>query len=355
MKLGSQETDRYSVYRALPYWYIASTSAALKKRPIKTRIWDTGLVLFRDSQGQAHALLDRCSHRNVPLSDGDVVDGNIQCPYHGWQFDGKGKCRSIPALCSALEGSSRDVPSFPVREQQGYIWVYTDTKSDPNHEPYMFPHKDDPEYTSITYQADFDGSIHATAENILDVPHTAFLHKGLFRGGDPNRIQTVVRRFADRAECQYIGEPRPSGLIGKLLSADDGEVIHFDRFILPSIAQVEYQLGHRELMTTSALTPISDFQTRMYAVVTVKVKMWTALLRPIVTPIALQIVKQDVDMLKKQVDSIKEFGGEQYIYTDVDVLGASITRLLSRASKSSIAIGTELGDPEAVITGELLA
>ena len=357
-KLSSKATGRYSVHKALPYWYIGCLSSELRQKPIQVRIWDTPLVLFRDKQGVARALLDRCSHRNVPLSKGDCIEGHIQCPYHGWQFDGDGQCVLIPALCSPVQGNARNVPCFPVKEQQGYIWVYTDSKAPPNHEPYVFPHKDDPEYTSIMYQADFEGSVHATAENILDVPHTAFLHKGLFRGGEANRIQTVIRRYNDRAECEYIGEPRPSGLLGRLLAPNGGEVKHVDRFILPSIAQVEYALENRELMTTSALTPISDFHTRMYAVVTVKVKLWTALLRPIVTPIALKVVQQDVVMLKHQVESIREFGGERYVYTEADVLGASISRLLNRASTEHIPV-LEKGEPEgqaqAIIKGNLLA
>ena len=156
-------------------------------------------------------------------------------------------------------------------------------------------------------------------------------------------------------ENEFISELFPSQYLGSMLSKST-PISTFDRFILPSIAQVEYALGNRELMTTSALTPISDFHTRMYAVVTVKVKLWTALLRPIITPIAMKIVQQDVVMLKQQVESIKEFGGEQYVYTEVDVLGASITRLLSRASKEQIPILEEAqGEAESVKEGELLA
>jgi phenylpropionate dioxygenase-like ring-hydroxylating dioxygenase large terminal subunit len=58
------------------------------------------LVLFR-SQGRAAALLDRCPHRNVPLSLGRVLaDGRLECAYHGWQFDYEGVCRKIPGLAN---------------------------------------------------------------------------------------------------------------------------------------------------------------------------------------------------------------------------------------------------------------
>ena len=63
--------------------------------------------------------------RRVPLSEGRIEpsDGNLQCCYHGWRFDGAGKCVAIPALehvdarahqhaCSSPQAC---VPSFPVR------------------------------------------------------------------------------------------------------------------------------------------------------------------------------------------------------------------------------------------------
>ena len=355
-KLGVNKTERYSLYRALPYWYVACRSKEVGKRPVQVRLWDTPIVLFRDSKGTVHALLDRCPHRNVPLSSGKCVDGHIQCPYHGWEFDGDGLCQKIPALCGPITGNNRNVPKFETREQQGYIWIYTDINCAPNHDPFSFPYLDDSAYTSVMYQADFEGTIHANAENILDVPHTAFLHKGLFRGGEPNKIQTIIRRFTDRAECEYVGEPRPTGLIGKILAPSGGEIYHCDRFILPSVAQVEYRLGRAHLITTSCLTPISDFKTRMYAVVSAKLNNFLPLIRPFVTPFALRIVKQDIKVLSLQRKTIQEFAGEQYTYTDVDVLGPSITRLLRKAVKENLIVHQKSPEkPESVITSEMLA
>ena len=349
------QTDRWSVFQAKQYWYVACLSSALKKKPIQVQLWGTPIVVFRDEEGKAQAILDRCSHRNVPLSEGKCINGRVQCPYHGWEFDGGGICRKIPALVKEAENPARNIPAFPVREQQGHIWIFTSTDTEPNHEPFLFPKMNQAGYTTIMYQADFDGSIHATAENILDVPHTAFLHKGLFRGGEQHKIQTKLRRFADRVECQYIGEPRPSGLMGKILAPKGGEVEHYDRFILPSIAQVEYGLGERSIIVSNALSPISDFKTRLYTVVTVKLKVWAWLLRPIVLPFALKVVDQDVVMLKTQKEWIQRFGGEDYCYSDVDLLGASILRLLKKAATEAVAIQAEAGEPNSILDGELLA
>ncbi len=352
-----QPTGRMSIHRLKSYWFVACLSSELTKKPKSIRLWGTAIVLFRDASGVPKALLDRCAHRNVPLSQGKCVKNNIQCPYHGWQFDGAGECMKIPALEGKATTPTRRVPSFAVRERQGHIWIFGESNAVPNHEPFSFPHFEDSAYSHIPFQSDFDGTLHANLENILDVPHTAFLHKGLFRGVERNLIETEVRRYFDRAECQYFGEPRPEGLLGKILAPDGGEIEHYDRFILPSIAQVEYRLGDRNIVVSNCLTPITDTLVRMHTVVAVKIRIWTWLLKPFVLPFALRVVKQDQVMLKTQLDCIEDFGGEAFNYTEVDVLGTSISRLMKRASKEQIEVSSTPSDstPTSVVKGKLWA
>lgn len=346
MNTPTEPSSIKSVFQNRTYWYIAAKSTELKTKPIRVTLWNEPLVLFRNAQGHPKALLDRCPHRNVPLSSGTVQQNHIQCPYHGWEFDGSGNCIHIPGRVQDNSSPTRNVRSFPVKEQQGYIWVYTDSENTPNHEPYRFPFLEEKGYRSIHYQADFDANLLATAENVLDVPHTAFLHKGLFRSGNRNLIDAHISRFAHKAECSYVGEPRPSGLLGSLLAPKGGEVEHFDRFILPSIAQVEYRLGTQQLMSTSFLTPISDFVTRMYAVVSVRLNFVVPGLQTIVTPFALRIVQQDIEMLKQQTEQVRFFGGENYSYTELDVLAPSIRRLLKKANEKPLALYKETADEE---------
>lgn len=48
--------------------------------------------------GRPIALIDRCAHRGMPLSAGAVVDGTVECPYHGYRYGADGRCTLIPAL-----------------------------------------------------------------------------------------------------------------------------------------------------------------------------------------------------------------------------------------------------------------
>lgn len=71
---------------------------ALRAKPVAVTIDDTHLVLFRDGNGQAAALADRCAHRGAPLSQGRVCDGALECPNHGWRYGADGRVVEIPAL-----------------------------------------------------------------------------------------------------------------------------------------------------------------------------------------------------------------------------------------------------------------
>src|SRR5687768_15014005 len=95
-----------SVVKLPHQWFIACRSDELSRKPLPRTIQGTPLALFRDYSGRPAALLDRCPHRNVPLSMGRVADGQLECGYHGWRFDGGGQCKSIPGLCGEAEGAA---------------------------------------------------------------------------------------------------------------------------------------------------------------------------------------------------------------------------------------------------------
>jgi hypothetical protein len=213
--------------------------------------------------------------------------------------------------------------------------VYADPDSSPHAPPYSFPYLDAAGYASIRFESEVEASLHATIENMLDVPHTAFLHRGLFRGRPATPITAVVRRFADRAEVEYVGEERPAGLVARLLAPRGGAVEHFDRFLLPSIAQVEYRLGESHLAVTNVATPVGDFQTRFVSVVSFRLPLPAIVVRAVLAPLAKHIVRQDARILRLQTEAVRRFGAESYCSTDADLIGPHVWRLLKRADQGA--------------------
>ena len=336
---GSASTVAWVDELALPGgWYVACFSADLKSSSLARTVCGTPIVVFR-SGGGARALLDRCPHRNVPLSCGAVRDGLIECCYHGWRFDGSGACRAVPGLIDpgVADRRARHVPSFPTIERDGLVWVQPSPLGDggqPAAPPLRLPHLDEPGYSTVRRHVRFQAGLHACVENALDVPHTAFLHRGLFRGGrEPVEIDVAVRDRPDGVEAQYLGEPRPEGLVGRVLAPEGGVVTHVDRFLLPSVAQVEYRLGGNHLLDTAFFTPVSEHETDLHAVITFRLRLPHAVIRPVITPIVNRILSQDATVLRRQAENTRRFGGEHHASTELDVLGQHIRKLLKQAAR----------------------
>ena len=324
---------------ALPdAWLVAVPSAALKARPLAVEVLGRPLVLFRGPDGLPVALTDRCPHRNVPLSLGTVHAGQLQCAYHGWRFDSGGACVHVPGL---VEGpatlKSRAAEAWATREAQGYVWVYTTPAVAPVGAPFTLPHLDTPGYATVRRSYQVEAPLLPVVENILDVPHTAFLHGGLFRTPrQENLVEVVVRRHDTWAEAEFLGEPAPTGLVARLLAPRGGQVQHTDRFFLPAVAQVEYRLGESHLLATSLLTPVSDAVTRLQAIVTFRLPLPAWLVTPFVAPVAGRIFAQDAAMLRRQTATVGRLG-ERFTSTELDVLGPQVARLLQQAASGGTA------------------
>src|SRR5271156_5743605 len=126
-------------------WYMPALASSLKPGQMRREmLLGEPVLLGRMRDGQAFAMRDICPHRGVPLSAGKILSENIvECPYHGWRFRRDGVCSAIPSL---VEGQDIDpekirVRSYPVKEQDGLIWVYVADKpgAAPKSEPPRVP------------------------------------------------------------------------------------------------------------------------------------------------------------------------------------------------------------------------
>jgi len=322
--------------RVLDDWYAVCWSHEVRSEPRATRLYGRPLVVWRTSTGALGAAEDRCPHRNVPLSLGRVVDGCLECPYHGWRFDTEGACTRVPGLVGGAGSPGRRLDAHAVQEADGLVWVWGRAGGTPTREPFRFPLLDRPGYSTVRDRVSARATVHATAENALDVPHTAFLHRGLFRGaGRAHEIEVVVRRTARGCEAEYLGEPRPSGLVGRLLAPSGGLVVHFDRFQLPGIAQVEYSLGDRShLVVSTALTPVADDETVLHVVTTFRLPIPAWLVTPFLKPVARAIFRQDARILAAQTQVLETFGEPRFYSTEIDALGPHILHLLRTAERA---------------------
>ena len=125
------------------YWLVVGVARDLHDIPQAVKVLGEELVLFRDTNGQFGLLGEHCPHRGTSLEYGDIEDGGLRCPYHGWLFDVHGQCLEMPAepkdskFCQKVRHLS-----YPVRELGGLIFVYMGADRDnppplPNYAPLL--------------------------------------------------------------------------------------------------------------------------------------------------------------------------------------------------------------------------
>ncbi len=109
------------------YWYPVIQAKDLPAdKPLGFKVLNEELVAWRSRDGSPNVVADRCPHRAAKLSCGRVLDGDLQCAWHGVRFDGKGRCTLIPweAEDTPLLEKVNVEAAYPARELAGWIWAY---------------------------------------------------------------------------------------------------------------------------------------------------------------------------------------------------------------------------------------
>jgi len=230
------------------YWLVVGALRDLYDIPVTVKVLGEELVLFRDQRGGLGLIGKHCPHRGASLEYGDIEDGGIRCPYHGWLFNVRGQCLAMPA-----EPRDSNFPrkvkhlAYPVQEQGGLIFAYLGPEQ--NNLPEL------PRYEAL---ADSRGqrSLEATRvydynwfnfiENGADPAHFSTLHRA-----DPNDgtwrswffdfkdvppfdavetaygMKVVSRKPGPTADTEYVDEK--SFALPSILQIGDTEFTHFQQ------------------------------------------------------------------------------------------------------------------------------
>jgi 3-phenylpropionate/trans-cinnamate dioxygenase ferredoxin component len=73
-------------------------------------------ICLANADGHIYAFRDNCSHRDFPLSAGTIIDGKVECTWHGAHFDmATGRATRLPAI--------KPIRTYEVRVEDGAILV----------------------------------------------------------------------------------------------------------------------------------------------------------------------------------------------------------------------------------------
>ncbi len=239
-------------------WHVVAIANNIKHdRPLQTRLLGETIVLWR-AEGEIVAVQDRCPHRGVSLSMGEVEGSRkLVCPYHAMAFDSQGKCLRIPAdLKITAFPQTANLRAYPVQEKYGFVWVALDL---PEQEIPSFPEWENAEAISFHCGPYYiNASAPRILENFVDIAHFPFTHSGLL--GDPafpevSDYTLTVEKGEIVASDIHFYQPNPEG------TGEAKSVSYVYKIVRPLIAHFRKGDDDKQFSIFMAVTPVEETQS----------------------------------------------------------------------------------------------
>ncbi|HSI59019.1 MAG TPA: aromatic ring-hydroxylating dioxygenase subunit alpha [Ideonella sp.] len=196
-------------------------------QPLAVELLAQPVVLWRDAQGAVQAFTDRCPHRGARLSMGQVRDGRLECPYHGWRFEAGGQCVHIPAVPEFTPPPGHRACTHIAREAYGLVWVALQAPAADAADAGVpaFAAEADEHLRKVTCGPyEVATSAPRIVENFLDMSHFGFIHEGWLGSRDatamlPYQVAATPTGFL-ATEC-FAWQPQSS------VHAQDGAMVEY--------------------------------------------------------------------------------------------------------------------------------
>jgi phenylpropionate dioxygenase-like ring-hydroxylating dioxygenase large terminal subunit len=311
------------------FWYVLAESAEVRVGRVLARsVLGERLAIFRGADGGVAALPDRCLHRNAPLSIGCVQNGELVCPYHGWHYDAGGCVTNIPSQAPATDHGHR-LPPLDVCELDGYVYVRLKRDGPDAITPWRMRHYGERGWHHIRLRNHFANTVTNCVENFIDVPHTAFVHTGIFRSPKGERIAATVTRADGAVHVSYRNERANLGTWRWFLNPRGAEIRHTDSFLVPNVTYVIYEIGAHTFIITSQSVPTKaddGGDTLVYTDLTYNFGLFSAMARPFVRWYGQRVIDQDVVILAAQMENIRCYGAD-FRDTPADIIHRCVDSL----------------------------
>lgn len=315
------------------YWYPVAWASELKPGNIMpVVIWQQAIAVYRDAAGKLQALEDICPHKGVALHKGKVQGSNLACGYHGWEFDGSGKCVSIPYLPQTQKLPPACVRSFSIQEKYNLIWIFPgDSTLSATSQPPEIPEFDNPDWFMVPIPAQIKAHFSICNDNSMDVFH-GFLHQNLQGWFDPVLISLKQTEGSVCAEYQVSYKGRMAKFLG--LSEKSDQVT-----TLTVSTHYRYPHFYSSLEGISSLylmrLPVNPTETRSFAYFFFQVRLPKWILQPfkpllqrILQRFLLKFLAQDIEMIESEQRNY--LANPQRRYVEINPAIIAIQRLIVR-------------------------
>ncbi|MHC5308426.1 Rieske 2Fe-2S domain-containing protein [Bartonella sp. LJL80] len=312
------------------FWHAVALSRKVKTKPIRIMFEDEPLVIFRNSTG-LNCLRDICPHRGASLSKGRVRKDDIECPYHGWRFNGQGHCTHLPLYSG--ETPRRFVRAYDVCERFGLIFI---TKDKDKARPITDLVWDGQKAVTVVMESMIESTLADVIENALDPTHTVFVHEGLVRGskGDRNKLTLSAGIENGILIINHQGEKKQNGIISRLLEGERSHAIN--RFAMPGNLSLEYYSATGlNLVFTMYFTRSESNHFMAFAVMRGPRQKGLGYLKAILfITIMRKVFEQDKAIMSDALANMRRAGYPPYARSPLDIFRPMIEDII--ASKGSL-------------------
>ena len=247
-------------------WYpVAYLDDLDQRRPTPFTLLGIDLVLwFEAASGQWRAFADVCPHRLVPLSDGRLnARGELECPYHGWSFDGNGHCTAIPQATAEQQQTACASPrsrcqSFVTAAAQGLLFVFAGDPAGAAAVPLpLVPVLEEPGWLVQGTFRDLPMDALTVLENVLDVSHVPFTHhRTVGRRDNAAPVEAELTGFGPEGFTALWPEGPRKGRLGS----------QHTTFVAPCLMWHDLTAkGFGRILTVVYATPIRPGECRIFA------------------------------------------------------------------------------------------
>lgn len=205
------------------HWYPVLWEHEIKPGEVREVVfWKRSIAVYRGRDGQIRALENRCAHRQLKLSKGNVEDCRLTCSYHGWSYDETGRCVGISHSLFGHSMPSVRIRSYPVRVEYGIVFIFP---GDPAHAtsrelPAIPEWSDSSGWGKISIDFTWRAHHSIIIDNTCDFTH-AYLHRFTrpFTYAELRHLETIGDEVVLRYDTQ-VGQGRLTKLLVNRKKAD---------------------------------------------------------------------------------------------------------------------------------------
>ena len=247
------------------HWYVIGEKNEFRSNKLyKKTIWNNDYVVWKDNNSY-FAMDNHCSHRGASLVKGKIVNQNIICPYHGYEFNSSGILTFVPGL-NFTNNKCQNMKTYQIKEINGWVYLNVNASLKELDVPiYEEPEAKNINCTSNLLNLPFKSYARLISENSLDVMHIVYVHSfGNIQVPSPiyENPPKLQDDYPNHYKTEYIYVAGNESIAKKVFNSS---YLNVDvEFILPNTQIVRVKFDKYISTIITSVTPINMTHSQIF-------------------------------------------------------------------------------------------